>query len=174
MSVTPASAAQLPVTYTIGWQHPVIRPAWIHMGAGGNVMAHIRRWDTWGSTAKGTGMLLVNDCIPDCAAGTFSSHKLTVTFSAVRMHGKIPYYREMTWFTPGYILTGKTNLLVMYYAQIQGTLPEWDSCFPLTNGGKCYEPGEFCRNSDHSTTGLAGDGKIIRCVDKDHWRWIPS
>jgi hypothetical protein len=47
------------------------------------------------------------------------------------------------------------------------------SCHPLTNGGKCYEPGEICRNSDHGVTGLAGDGKVITCEDNDGWRWEP-
>jgi len=46
-------------------------------------------------------------------------------------------------------------------------------CTPLTNGGNCYEPGEFCRNSDHGVTGVAGDGKRIRCEDSNGWRWEP-
>jgi hypothetical protein len=45
------------------------------------------------------------------------------------------------------------------------------SCHPLTNGGKCYEPGETCRNSDHNASGVAGDGKAITCEDNDGWRW---
>src|SRR5487761_959252 len=44
------------------------------------------------------------------------------------------------------------------------------SCSPLTNGGNCYEPGEFCRNSDHGASGVAGDGKAITCQDNDGWR----
>ncbi len=47
------------------------------------------------------------------------------------------------------------------------------SCHPLTNSGKCYEPGEFCRNSDHGVTGLAGDGETIKCEDNNGWRWEP-
>ena len=47
-------------------------------------------------------------------------------------------------------------------------------CHPLTDGGKCYEPGEFCRDSDHGVTGLAGDGKVIKCEDNDGWRWEPQ
>ena len=46
-------------------------------------------------------------------------------------------------------------------------------CYPLTNGGKCYEPGEFCRESDHGMVGLAGDGKTIKCEDNNGWRWEP-
>ncbi|MFI5275331.1 MAG: G5 domain-containing protein [Candidatus Saccharimonadales bacterium] len=47
------------------------------------------------------------------------------------------------------------------------------SCHPLTNGGNCYEPGEYCRNSDHGIVGLAGDGKIITCAYNNGWRWEP-
>jgi len=47
------------------------------------------------------------------------------------------------------------------------------ACHPLTNGGKCYEPGEFCRKTDHGVSGLAGDGKAIICRDANGWRWEP-
>jgi len=46
-------------------------------------------------------------------------------------------------------------------------------CYPLTNGGNCYEPGEYCRDSDHGMTGVAGDGERIQCVDDNGWRWEP-
>jgi hypothetical protein len=47
-------------------------------------------------------------------------------------------------------------------------------CQPKTNGGKCYEPGETCRVSDHNVSGVAGDGKAITCEDNDGWRWEPA
>lgn len=47
------------------------------------------------------------------------------------------------------------------------------SCYPLTSGGNCYEPGEYCRDSDHGASGVAGDGKSIVCSDNDGWRWEP-
>jgi hypothetical protein len=47
------------------------------------------------------------------------------------------------------------------------------ACSPLTNGGNCYEPGEYCRNSDHGTSGVAGDGEKIICEDNNGWRWEP-
>ena len=46
-------------------------------------------------------------------------------------------------------------------------------CHPLTNGGNCYEPGEYCRDSDHGVTGVAGDGKTITCANNNGWRWEP-
>lgn len=48
------------------------------------------------------------------------------------------------------------------------------SCTPLTDGGNCYEPGEFCRNDDHGVTGRAGDGETITCEDNNGWRWEPT
>jgi hypothetical protein len=47
------------------------------------------------------------------------------------------------------------------------------SCYPLSNEGTCYEPGEYCRDSDHGMTGVAGDGEKIICEDNDGWRWEP-
>jgi hypothetical protein len=48
------------------------------------------------------------------------------------------------------------------------------SCTPLSDEGTCYEPGEYCRNSDHGASGVAGDGESITCTDNDGWRWEPS
>jgi hypothetical protein len=47
------------------------------------------------------------------------------------------------------------------------------TCHPLTNSGKCYEPGEFCRKADHGASGIAGNGEKIRCEDNNGWRWDP-
>lgn len=47
-------------------------------------------------------------------------------------------------------------------------------CYPLTNSGGCYEPGEYCRDSDHGASGIAGDGEPITCEDNNGWRWEPS
>lgn len=47
-------------------------------------------------------------------------------------------------------------------------------CHPLSDEGTCYEPGEYCRDSDHGLSGVAGDGKAITCEDNDGWRWEPS
>ena len=48
------------------------------------------------------------------------------------------------------------------------------SCYPLSNEGTCYEPGEFCRDTDHGTSGVAGDGEKITCEDNNGWRWEPA
>jgi hypothetical protein len=52
------------------------------------------------------------------------------------------------------------------------TAPAAAGCHPLTSGGNCYEPGEFCPKADHGETGVAGDGKAITCTDVNGiWRW---
>lgn len=48
------------------------------------------------------------------------------------------------------------------------------SCYPLSDEGTCYEPGEYCRDDDQGTSGMAGDGEAITCEDNDGWRWEPS
>lgn len=48
------------------------------------------------------------------------------------------------------------------------------SCYPLTNGGNCYEPGEYCRTTDRGASGVAGDGESITCAYNNGWRWEPN
>lgn len=47
-------------------------------------------------------------------------------------------------------------------------------CYPISDEGTCYEPGEYCRYDDEGTSGVAGDGEAITCEDNDGWRWEPS
>jgi hypothetical protein len=47
-------------------------------------------------------------------------------------------------------------------------------CYPISDEGTCYQPGEYCRDDDHGTSGVAGDGEAITCEDNDGWRWEPS
>lgn len=47
-------------------------------------------------------------------------------------------------------------------------------CYPLSDEGTCYKPGEFCRDSDHGMTGRTADGEQIICENNDGWRWEPA
>jgi len=47
-------------------------------------------------------------------------------------------------------------------------------CYPMSDEGTCYEPGEYCREDDYGTSGVAGDGEAITCEDNDGWRWEPA
>jgi cytoskeletal protein RodZ len=57
-------------------------------------------------------------------------------------------------------------------ANIQTTTPV--SCSPLSDENTCYEPGEYCRESDAGTSGIAGDGKSITCENNNGLRWEPN
>ncbi len=48
------------------------------------------------------------------------------------------------------------------------------SCYPTTSSGNCYSAGEFCPTKDYNTTGVAGNGEAIKCVDNNGWRWEPA
>jgi len=52
--------------------------------------------------------------------------------------------------------------------------PPAAACYPVSDEGTCYEPGEYCRDSDHGASGVAGDGESIVCEDNDGWRWEPA
>lgn len=52
--------------------------------------------------------------------------------------------------------------------------PTTASCYPISDEGTCYEPGEYCRDDDHGVTGVAGDGETITCEYNDGWRWEPT
>lgn len=52
--------------------------------------------------------------------------------------------------------------------------PAPGGCYPLTAGGNCYEPGEFCAAADRGMSGVAGDGEAIICEDRSGWRWEPA
>lgn len=45
------------------------------------------------------------------------------------------------------------------------------SCYPLTSSGNCYAPGQYCRNTDHGKSGIAGNGQRIVCKNQNGWRW---
>lgn len=55
----------------------------------------------------------------------------------------------------------------------QASSPAPAGCYPLSDEGTCYEPGEYCRDSDEGMTGVAGDGESIICEDNDGLRWEP-
>jgi cardiolipin synthase A/B len=52
--------------------------------------------------------------------------------------------------------------------------PKPTGCYPKTSSGNCYEPGEYCSNADHGTSGIAGDGEAIICENNNGWRWEPK
>jgi hypothetical protein len=47
-------------------------------------------------------------------------------------------------------------------------------CYPRSDEGTCYEPGEYCRAADQGVAGIAGDGQTIVCMDDNGLRWEPT
>jgi hypothetical protein len=47
-------------------------------------------------------------------------------------------------------------------------------CYPRSDEGSCYEPGEYCRAADQGVAGIAGDGQTIVCMDDNGLRWEPT
>jgi hypothetical protein len=104
-----AQAAPVPViyNYSSGWHSAAVRPQWVIIGQGGSPMAHTWWWNTWNSTtAKSTGTLWVNNCVPNCAYGKTSYHKLYVTLYWVKWHNGQRYFYAMKWYTPGWTRLG--------------------------------------------------------------------
>ena len=84
-------ASQTVMLATLGSGALVERPR--HLGLSGDGTGEMRRirWTSWGgSTAVGHGRLGVNDCVPDCADGTFTWRDAEITLSNV---GKCRGYR---------------------------------------------------------------------------------
>ena len=73
---------------------PTVKPQWVLIGQGGSPMVHTWHWNTWTSvTAKSTGTLWTNNCVPNCAYGKTSYHKLYVTMSGVNTTTAAPTTR---------------------------------------------------------------------------------
>lgn len=97
-----------------------------------------------------------------------SHYKVSVTPS----HTGTWIYRVHYLAQAGWSSANSRNVSIKVIRKASSTPPA-ASCYPLTNGGNCYEPGEFCRSTDHGVTGVAGNGEAIECEDNNGWRWEP-
>ena len=62
-------------------------------GDGSDYLRHLN-WTVWSTTALATGTEWINDCVPDCARGTFRHYQVLVTLWRVR-----PLTRALGHFT---------------------------------------------------------------------------
>ncbi|MCW2497976.1 hypothetical protein [Jatrophihabitans sp.] len=99
--------------------------------------------------------------------------KVTSSSGAATYSVKPSATTQYEWSYPGTSLHGKSTSHVETVTVKKPSSPPPAGCYPLTNSGNCYEPGEYCRSSDHGVTGVAGDGEAIRCEDNNGWRWEP-
>jgi hypothetical protein len=79
-------------------------------------------------------------------------------------------HTSRTWFTP----RQKPPPPQPAPAPTTAAPPASSGCHPKTDSGNCYEPGQFCRTSDHGVSGVAGNGEAIICEDNNGWRWEPA
>lgn len=75
------------------------------------------------------------------------------------------------WLTAEHVL----GLTATAPAPNSSSPPAQGGCYPKASSGNCYEPGEFCSSAEHGETGVAGDGKTIKCeppASGSTWRWV--
>jgi hypothetical protein len=84
---------------------PEVRPGTFELFCDGSGYFTRLRWSTWNpSTATATGRLYVDNCEPNCAAGTFSHRTVDLIFwrsLPVKGHPGERGYSEMTVLYPG-------------------------------------------------------------------------
>ncbi|MGX1274096.1 hypothetical protein [Streptomyces phaeoluteigriseus] len=80
-----------PVLVDCLW-HPKVRPADFILACGdGNSRVISLKWDHWNArSAKATGVNVVNDCKPYCAAGTFHAYPVVVRLDKAQPWKKDP------------------------------------------------------------------------------------
>ena len=100
---------------------------------------------------------------------------VTARLAARQTDGSVRTYQGTYWVTHGVI----TRFDVAPSSAAPPPPPPSSAvpaagCHPLTPGGHCYEPGEYCPTADAGQTGVAGDGKTIVCVlESGRYHWHP-
>jgi hypothetical protein len=118
--------------------------------------------------ASSSPAILVTTAKPVTASAAASVPHLSRTSTVPQVSRTSP--REKAAAAPGTPIPATTVVPLRTPAPSATTAT---SCHPLSNKGTCYEPGEFCRASDHGLVGQAGDGKTIACENNNGWRWEP-
>jgi hypothetical protein len=79
-----------------------VQPAQISMFMDGSRYVDDITWSGWGdAAATGTGTMEADNCIPDCAQGTYTGYPATVTISGLSPYGsEIEAYSEMVVSAP--------------------------------------------------------------------------
>jgi len=109
-SAAPATSAALPASEVKVCYSPVIpcngslmksEPATLLLSGDGSIFVAGITWSGWGTTtAQGTGTLRVDNCDPNCAAGTLSNYPATITVSGLTPYNGGQAYSSMTVSAP--------------------------------------------------------------------------
>ena len=99
-SASTARQGKVPVLVDCLW-HPQVRPANFILACGdGNSRLVSLNWDSWGSkSAQATGVNVVNDCVPFCAAGKFHPYAVVVKLDHPqpwKKNPKLEHFGRMT------------------------------------------------------------------------------
>ncbi|MEU6368650.1 hypothetical protein ABZ876_23640 [Streptomyces sp. NPDC046931] len=94
---TPQRGSAHPVIVDCVW-HAQVRPAEFMIACGdGNSILSSLRWSHWDQgSATASGVNVVNDCTPYCAAGTFHSYPVTVRLDHPQSWKKNPRVQHYT------------------------------------------------------------------------------
>ena len=96
LTVAPVVVGVAPCTGT--GNSPIVRPSMIYIACGtGNVSVSHISWSSWGALgAIGTGTFNVNDCLPNCAEGTFSSVPASVSLASPIEVAGTPLFQHLS------------------------------------------------------------------------------
>ena|SRR5712692_571452 len=99
-SAAPGAGLPLPVAYGFdghqGWTHGEVRPRTVYFGTGGSLFVRGLGWASWNQAdARGRGTRWADNCVPNCAAGSYARSATTITLRRVRDHHGQPYFSRM-------------------------------------------------------------------------------
>jgi hypothetical protein len=128
---TGASARTLPVVYGVypygavpSWHEPTVRPPSAAFGTDGVLWVRSLRWHYWNkASAYARGTRWADNCIPNCAQGTYKKSPASLTMWRVRWHSGQRYFTRMTmrWTTRD----GVRHKRIFSYSRAGGTDLFW-------------------------------------------------
>jgi hypothetical protein len=97
-SVASAQSDKLRVFFPKDCQQNVYKPkSFVVTCADANFEVRKVKYSSYGEkVARGTGTARINDCEPNCAAGTFKKYPVRFKLSRVRQCGDVPQFRRLT------------------------------------------------------------------------------
>lgn len=109
--------------YAFGALHAQIMPDRITFGTDGTHFITHLTWGLWQpSGARATGRYYIDNCVPDCAAGTYHEYPVTMALShVITRHGR-GYFARMTL---RWTRSRATVTRVLTWGRHGGTLPFW-------------------------------------------------